>query len=108
MNFGGPVWHASVSYPGRFPGSLLDDARRELAGVGDATRGEWVEQREIRKDSPMLRAWVVHVRRRLTAEEEAIIGPPVDIRGTAEFERRSEIIRRWASPLMVAQFGEIS
>ena len=52
-----------------------------LRGVGDRSLGEWLEA------SPTLRA--VHLRRRLTvAEQESICPPVLDVRGTAEGERR--------------------
>jgi len=59
-------------------------AYRELSGVGDAQLGEWTNA------SP--RAF--HLRRRLSLQEESIIGPAVDIRGdTAEVERRLKPVR---------------
>ena len=53
-------------------------ARKQLAGVGDRGRGEWVEFTDK----------ACHVRRRLSAEEELVIGPVKDIRGTKEAEER--------------------
>lgn len=53
---------------------MLDKAAREvLAGVGDASKGEWSE-------------WtgVFHLRRRLSDDEDRAIGAAVDIRGTPE------------------------
>lgn len=49
-----------------------------LVGVGDAARGQWEE-------------WTskaYHVRRRLTADEECVTGPAVDVRRTPESLRR--------------------
>ena len=74
MGLGGPVWHASVR-------SLRPVPERELRrmtatvldGVGDRRRGEWF-QRET----------AIHHRRRLSAAEEAVVGPVVDVRGTPE------------------------
>lgn len=71
--FGGPVWHASASGGTYAVSELL--ARRALAGVGDASLGEWVE---------MGRGSIVHVRRRLTPAEAARVNPLRDVRGTPE------------------------
>lgn len=82
MNFGGPVWHASVA------GS--SDARRlktacisELAGVGDTALGEWWETHNK----------AVHLRRRLSNHEMEQIGPVLDVRGTSEALRRFDAIK---------------
>lgn len=79
MGLGGPVWHTSVR-----PRTLVTEkelrrmANKVLEGVGDARRGEWQERHES-----------LHVRRRLSAAEEAIVGPVVDIRRTAEAIHRA-------------------
>ncbi len=88
MNFGGPVWHASVR--ARIPllvnreQRLFAIAEQQLANVGDATLGEWREVGDA-----------VHLRRRLTAAEAASahIVSVVDIRGTEEFTRRIQAMR---------------
>lgn len=64
-------------------------ARRALEGVGDATLGEWVE----------LGAYVFHLRRRISQEEQAVIGEAIDIRGTPEHERRIEVVKQKAPVL---------
>lgn len=71
--FGGPVWHASVMNSGSvFTAQLL--ARRALDGVGDASLGEWNDERKA-----------VHIRRRLSALEEAASGLSMrDLRGQGE------------------------
>ena len=56
---------------------------KALEGVGDASLGEWEEVTEK----------AYHVRRRLTAEEQAGVGDACDIRGTAEAEERLQ--RSW-------------
>ncbi len=84
----GPVWHASVSGT-ILPAVLEREARRQLAGVGDADRGEWAEFNP--------RARVFHLRRRLTVAEERVTGPAVDIRGTPEAAER---IRRIPAALL--------
>lgn len=59
-------------------GVLEAEARRQLAGVGDASRGEWDE-------------WgprVFHLRRRVSEAEEEITGPLRDLRGTPEARER--------------------
>jgi hypothetical protein len=78
MNLGGPVWHASVA------GSLIkavleSEAERQLAGVGDASLGEWRE----------VTAKAVHIRRRLTGREQQHAGPVVDIRRSGEARMRA-------------------
>lgn len=80
MNFGGPVWHVSVKHPTRAREETI--ARDELAGVGDATLGEWLEVTER----------ATHLRRRLSSTEEAVTGPLLDIRGTKEAWWRWESI----------------
>ena len=54
-------------------------ARKSLQGVGDASKGEWIEESER----------FCHIRRRLNEEEENVIGPPVDLRGTFEAQDRA-------------------
>ena len=57
-----------------------------LAGVGDKALGEWSS---VTPKSPYASGrTVVHVRRRLTLEEEILSGPVRDIRGTSEMEQR--------------------
>lgn len=61
---GGPVWHANVeggafAFVGDPAAWVLAD--RALEGVGDSARGEWVEDASD---------GAVHVRRRLSREEE--------------------------------------
>lgn len=57
-------------------------ALEELAGVGDPTLGEWHE----------LTKKAYHIRRRLTPEEEAKVGPAIDIRGTEEAFGRARAV----------------
>lgn len=59
-------------------GVLEAETRRQLAGVGDAARGEWTEQ------GPQ----AFHLRRRVSAAEEKITGPLRDLRGTPEAAER--------------------
>lgn len=58
-------------------------ALRVLEGVGDASAGQWEEWTG--------ETGAYHIKRRLTAEEEKLTGPAVDIRGDAE-----EVARRTA------------
>jgi hypothetical protein len=60
-------------------------ADQELAGVGDATLGEWFEEGDI--------AW--HLRRRLTETEAMRVGPVIDVRRTWEGTKRRNAIRRY-------------
>jgi hypothetical protein len=55
--------------------SILEAMAREiLDGFGDAKAGEWIEDR----------ARAFHIRRRLTAKEQELVGEAVDCRTTAE------------------------
>jgi len=60
-------------------------AAAELTGVGDATLGEWAEVGRV----------AFHVRRRLSAEEAAVVGPVKDIRGTPEAGERIQSVWPW-------------
>jgi len=86
MDFGGPVWHASVAVlpgMGSLPeGTLRSIARTVLEGVGDASLGEWEEMGEK----------AFHVRRRLTVEEEESVGPVRDIRALPEARQRLQAV----------------
>lgn len=93
QNYGGPVWHVSIAPRGVAWGApvLERQARLQLEGVGDPGL-EWTD----------FTGRAFHLRRRLTAEEAAPIGPVVDVRGTAEAERRLAEVRHllpagWAS-----------
>lgn len=65
------------------PEELQRLALDELVGVGDADLGEWIKSVDL---GPF--GWSVHVRRRLSAEEERLVGPVIDIRGTDEAAER--------------------
>jgi hypothetical protein len=60
-----------------------------LSGIGDPDAGEWWEDGEI----------ATHLRRRLTAAEAALIGPVVDVRGSAEAARRLQAMWRYLPEL---------
>jgi hypothetical protein len=96
QNYGGPVWHASAAMDPRYAfyevvdreGILCATAGAALAGVGDPAAGEW-------------REWTgraYHLRRRLTADEAALVGPVVDVRGTPEGDRRLGLIAPYVPP----------
>lgn len=94
QNYGGPVWHASVSLhgpDGPIPLTLLNPdgqavlcrvAQYLLRGVGDAALGEWKKNGGV----------AFHLRRRLTEAEWG--GKPwgMDYRGTPEGARRLEAV----------------
>lgn len=87
------MWHASVGVgPGYGRALLRRIVRQTLDGVGDASRGEWVEYN----------ARAYHLRRRLSVEEEAVIGPAVDIRGSDEHRQRWDAIRPALGPRILA------
>jgi hypothetical protein len=75
------VWHASVAKTDRDTCRAI--AFRVLAGVGDAAAGQWEEWTGSRG--------AYHLKRRLSADEAALTGPPVDIR-----QDREEMARRMA------------
>lgn len=78
----GAVWHASVAaHGGADPSYREVILRRALDGVGDASRGEWIDA------NPR----AVHIRRRLSESEDRIVGPVKDVRGNP-----IEVERRWA------------
>lgn len=70
-----------------------------LEGVGDADLGEWEER------GPS----AYHIRRRLSAIEQQVIGDACDLRCTREAEERLSRAWRWLPPEMrQAALGEIS
>jgi hypothetical protein len=78
------------------------EALRQLAGVGDASLGEWHE-------------WsgkAFHVRRRLSEREQRRTGPAVDIRGSDEARMRAARVGhmlRFVPPEVLAdELGEAS
>lgn len=71
------MWHASVS--GISHEHSLAAALAALRGVGERALGEWRERGG---------GTVVHVRRRLSAPEAALVNPLRDIRGTPEQAQR--------------------
>ena len=95
MEYGGPVWHASVA--GSIIKAVLEqEALRQIAGLGDASQGEW---REVGRTA-------FHVRRRLAAREMALVGPVMDIRGTPEARERAAALGsllRLAPPEVLAE-----
>ena len=84
------MWHASISFGGRvvLTEQMFDVARRELYGVGDRDLGEWREVGEI----------AVHLRRRCTGAEAAILGPVIDVRGTLDGAARLHRMSRYLPP----------
>lgn len=78
------MWHVSIATRGIPYGrmALEAQAERELAGLGDATRGEWRE----------FTGRAFHLRRRLSAEEELQVGPVRDIRRTPEAQQRARAL----------------
>lgn len=61
---------------------LEREAERQLAGVGDATLGEW-------------REWsgkAFHLRRRMSEREQPTVGPVMDIRRTPEALKRAAVL----------------
>lgn len=101
MDLGGPVWHASIAQPGiPVPALLEAEAERQLRGVGDPTLGEW-------------REWTgraFHIRRRLSATEQRRVGPVVDIRGSAEAQRRAarlgDLLAHVPAEVLIDELGE--
>lgn len=69
---------------------LRQHAYDALEGVGDEIRGQWEQWNE--------EAGVFHLRRRLTTEEQAVIGDTKDIRGTQEAEKRQQAMYKVLPP----------
>jgi len=90
---GGLVWHASAAHGSKFRCHKV--AKNSIGGVGDAELGEWHEWS----------GFAYHVRRRLKPEEELLIGPAIDIRGTHEATNRWNAISI-ACPWLSAQFND--
>jgi hypothetical protein len=88
MEFGGPVWHASI---GQFGRPVIDAAtwfavaEQCLHGVGDAGLGEWREVGDV----------AVHLRRRLAPREQIGVGDVCDLRRSNEGRRRLFRAKQW-------------
>lgn len=83
MGLGGPVWHASIKPRAAMSARAVRKlADRVLAGVGDARLGEWEQSR-------LAEGGAFHLRRRLSVDEAARVGPVVDVRCTAEARDRA-------------------
>ncbi len=67
-----------------------------LAGVGDSRLGEWHEWS----------GYAYHVRRRLSAEEQLVVGPAVDCRGTDEWQKRYEAMAEFI-PKMARRLAQL-
>ena len=78
------MWHASGRGHKRYDSLVI--VRSALRGVGDASLGEWLEDSDTGSG-------VVHLRRRLSREEQEAfnIGEPIDIRGT---DRERELVQK--------------
>lgn len=83
MGYGGAVWHCSVSGPERLKAKCHLWALTFLEGAGDAKRGEWQHWT----------GFAYHIRRRLSVDEEKLIGAACDVRGTIEAQTRYEAIK---------------
>lgn len=86
------MWHASFApAPGLdlSRGSQFDIALDALKGVGDASLGEW---RDVGDKA-------VHVRRRLSVQEQAVIGAACDLRRSDVGVERLEKALRWLNLL---------
>ena len=81
------MWHVSIRDRDLARAAKL--AYGELDGVGDASLGEWVEA-----------VTAFHLRRRLSKQEELLVGPVVDIRGTPEAWRRFKAVPARARKLV--------
>lgn len=83
----GPVWHISVRALTETLAWFI--AVLELKGYGDRSLGEW---REVGHG-------IMHLRRRLSAEEEKLVEPLRDIRNTPEERTRLQTLFREAPHL---------
>ena len=85
------MWHASVRAH-RVAASeraLRLVACAVLDGAGDAAAGEWCERGA---------ADVVHLRRRLSRAEQALVGPALDVRGTEDGALRAAAAAPFVPP----------
>jgi hypothetical protein len=92
MNLGGPVWHASGRGIDPFQSRRI--ALAALHGVGDPKLGQWEERGN---------GGVYHVRRRLSVEEQKVVGEARDIRNTAEEHERIDRLLDAVHPLVARQ-----
>jgi hypothetical protein len=83
------VWHASGR--GSFVARARGIALVALEGVGDESLGQWEEQGN---------GGVYHIRRRLSVEEQKVIGDAIDIRGTPEERARLDVLLAEVHPLV--------
>lgn len=83
------MWHASAR--AEPPALALALARRALDGVGDAALGEWVEHGG---------GGTVHLRRRVSVDEQERVGDVRDIRGTTEERVRVRVLLNDAPHLL--------
>jgi len=106
--YGGPIWYCTVSGGGGHPRWLRKVAFKELSGVGDSSRGEWGEYATGPENYPVK---VYELTRRLSPEEEKLIPPVKDIRGTDEEKYRisrlvSEVGQKNLPPEYMKYFKE--
>lgn len=87
MGFGGPVWHVSIGGPIKNKDRFKKLALEALQGVGDESQ-EWHEWTGV----------CYHIRRRLNADEQKIIGPAIDCRRSGEGRERFERIKDTLHP----------
>ena len=79
------MWHASLSFKEQRPPDEYERGLQEdLEGVGDGSQ-QWYQDPG---------RGIVHLRRRLTAKEQAIAGSPRDIRNTPEMDKRFAAMAR--------------
>lgn len=83
------MWHASGRAVSGSRFATRRIVRHALAGVGDAAAGEWVEEGG---------RGTLHLRRRLSVAEAALVGVVRDIRGTAEERERIASLLAAVSP----------
>lgn len=85
------MWHVSVAH--QKLAKRREIAERALYGVGDRRLGQWRENRG--------RAY--HIRRRLTDNEAALVGPLLDIRNTIEADGRARAVALHLPPAFAEQ-----
>ncbi len=56
-----------------------------LRGVGDSDLGQWEEWSGV----------AYHIRRRLSADEQCLVGDVIDVRGTPDADRRRAEVRQF-------------
>ena len=84
------MWHASVASKTLSLNEMERIAFAMLKGVGDQSLGEWRQQSPASPNEGRFN--IVHIRRRLSMEEELLVGKAEDRRGTPYHNQRAQMV----------------